>query len=173
MSCRVCEPTQLHHTITVVNLPLLMLIKIFEGNKEYNQSLIPDLNSATGDQGGIFKDQLIQRVTVRSKRCRRNGLFIRSGWTWVGRSITNHSQREVFTILMGHPVGLLLQQVHNFLFGGWKSKSLEWFNYKYPLLWYKLPKVCNITTGFSFLGYANHSVLQQFELNTGSIEVDR
>ena len=64
MSCRVCEPTQLHHTITVVNLPLLMLIKIFEGNKEYNESLIPDLNSATGDQGGIFKDQLIQRVTV-------------------------------------------------------------------------------------------------------------
>ena len=69
--------------------------------------------------------------------------------------------------------GPISQQVHNLLFGGWKSKSLEWFNYKYPLLWYKLPKVCNITTGFSFLGYANHSVLQQFELNTGSIEVDR
>ena len=59
------------------------------------------------------------------------------------------------------------------LFGGWKSKSLEWFTYKYPELYYKLPQVVNLRTGFSFLGYANNSVLQQLELNTGSIEVDR
>ena len=59
-----CEPTQLAHSITVVNLPLLTLIKIFEANKIYNESLIPELNEATGDAGGIFKDSLIQRVSV-------------------------------------------------------------------------------------------------------------
>ena len=60
------------------------------------------------------------------------------------------------------------------LFGGWKSKSLEWFTAKYgEELWYKLPQVVDLRTGFSFLGYANNSVLQQLELNTGSIEVDR
>ena len=40
-------------------------------------------------------------------------------------------------------------------------------------MWYKLPQVVDLRTGFSFLGYANNSVLQQLELNTGSIEVDR
>ena len=64
LSCRVCEPTELHHSITVVNLPLLLLIKIFEGNKIYNESLIPELNDATGDSGGFFGDSLIQRVSV-------------------------------------------------------------------------------------------------------------
>ena len=59
-----CEPTQLHHSITVVNLPLLMLVKIFEASKMFNESMIPDMNNATGNGGGIFKDSLIQRVSV-------------------------------------------------------------------------------------------------------------
>ena len=65
--------------------------------------------------------------------------------------------------------------MHNLLFGGWKSKSLEWFTIKYPdEARTRLPQVVDLRTGlFSFLGYANNSVLQQLELNTGSIEVDR
>ena len=54
----------LHHSITVANIPLLLLIKIFEANKQYNETLIEELNNATGDSGGIFKDSLIQRVSV-------------------------------------------------------------------------------------------------------------
>ena len=53
------------------------------------------------------------------------------------------------------------------------SKSLQWYKLKYNDLYYKLPKVVDYQSGFSFLGYANDSGTTNVELNTGALNVNR
>ncbi len=127
LSCVGCSEDD---SLTVVNLNLLTLVKVFESNPGANTTLIKELNDAIGDTGTIFRDSLIQRDKV-SDRIIEQDHFLR-----------------------------LCPQVRNLLFDGHVSNSLRWFKAKYSRLWYSLPYVVHEDHGFALLRHENDTVFE-------------